>query len=122
MRRCTSQTGSSPLWYSTSSTPNSVVPRPKRAMLAREWRSTASNVRASTTQSMSPMSPGAVVLDAIIRRNLLGSRNVSRIGVSRILDIFPGGANMVADVGLLALRVALGLVFLAHGAQKAFGA
>src|SRR2546428_2064968 len=35
---------------------------------------------------------------------------------------FLGGANMVADVGLLALRVALGLVFLAHGAQKAFGA
>src|SRR5438445_8081176 len=51
MRRCTSHTGSSPLWYSTSSTPNSVVPNPKRAMLAREWRSTASNARASTTQS-----------------------------------------------------------------------
>src|SRR2546426_4471527 len=30
--------------------------------------------------------------------------------------------NMVADLGLLALRVALGLVFLAHGTQKAFGA
>src|SRR2546422_4767897 len=29
---------------------------------------------------------------------------------------------MVADLGLLALRVALGLVFLAHGTQKAFGA
>src|SRR5207245_1722692 len=30
--------------------------------------------------------------------------------------------NMVADLGLVALRVALGLVFLAHGTQKAFGA
>src|SRR5947209_16352795 len=85
MRRCTSQTGNSPLWYSTSRTPNSVVPRPKRAMLAREWRSTASNARASTTHSMSPVSPGTVVLCAIFRRNL-------------------------------------GLVFLAHGTQKAFGA
>src|SRR2546428_401341 len=37
MRRCTSQTGSSPLWYSTSNTPNSVVPSPNRAMLARVW-------------------------------------------------------------------------------------
>jgi len=29
---------------------------------------------------------------------------------------------MLTNVGLLALRVALGLVFLGHGAQKAFGA
>ena len=29
---------------------------------------------------------------------------------------------MFADLGLFALRVTLGLVFLAHGAQKAFGA
>src|SRR5207253_50029 len=35
MRRCTSHTASSPLWYRTSSTPNSVVPNPKRAMLER---------------------------------------------------------------------------------------
>src|SRR5438132_1560421 len=58
MRRCTSHTGSSPLWYSTSSTPNSVVPSPKRAMLAREWRSTASNARASTIHSLRGLGEG----------------------------------------------------------------
>src|SRR5207253_614782 len=58
MRRCTSHTGSSPLWYSTSSTPNSVVPSPKRAMLAREWRSTASNARASTIHSLRGVGEG----------------------------------------------------------------
>src|SRR5207253_1338100 len=58
MRRWTSHTGNSPLWYSTSSTPNSVVPSPKRAMLAREWRSTASNARASTIHSLRGVGEG----------------------------------------------------------------
>src|SRR2546430_15876996 len=80
MRRCTSHTGSSPLWYSTSSTPNSVVPSPKRAMLAREWRSTASNARARTTHSRSGTST-RLVEGFIAPRNLSAGEVVP--GVAR---------------------------------------
>src|SRR5256714_12313350 len=122
MRRCTSHTGSSPLWYSTSSTPNSVVPSPKRAILAREWRSTASNARARTIHSCNGTS--ARLGDGFMTpweppRGDHGS-SVVRCQVSRFRDILWRCAMF--DLAALALRLVLGAVFLGHGAQKAFGA
>src|SRR5256712_5492822 len=80
MRRCTSQTGSSPLWYSTSNTPDSVVPSPNRAMLARECRSTASKARASTIHSLSALSARGV--------GAVGERLIAARGTSRPANLF----------------------------------
>src|SRR5258705_13325364 len=124
MRRCTSHTGSSPLWYRTSNTPNSVVPSPKRAMLARERRSTASNARAKTTHRRSGTST-RLRDDFITPSGTPEGGNavpcVVRCQVSRFRDNTSGGVPKF-DVGILALRLVLGAVFLGHGAQKAFGA
>src|SRR3989449_7284525 len=122
MRRCTSHTGSSPLWYSTSSTPNSVVPSPKRAILAREWRSTASNARARTTHSCNGTSArlGDGFMTAWEPPRREPCSDVVRCQVSRFRDILWRCAMF--DLAVLALRLVLGAVFLGHGAQKAFGA
>src|SRR5436309_4752277 len=122
MRRCTSQTGNSPLWYSTSRTPNSVVPRPKRAMLAREWRSTASNARARTTQSsrgtFRRMGAGRFILlpEPSPGSPVPGDVEVKYLDIEIISE---GGGTMVADLGLLAAPLTPGPVVLRPGAQKA---